>query len=104
MQVRIAFLWLLILLPMSRLMGGMVYRKHNHPYGFFFQGKQFPCDTNSNLECFRRILEVIAKSRGGKLPKVLYVQMDNTGKENKNWIFFTYLAYLVLAGYGTIEL
>jgi hypothetical protein len=85
-------------------MGGMVYRKHNHPYGFFFQGKQFPCDTNSNLECFRRILDDIAKSRGGKLPKVLYVQMDNTGKENKNWIFFTYLAYLVLVGYGTIEL
>ncbi len=80
-----------------RLIGGLLYRKQIHPYGFFFQGKQFPGDTNSNLECFRRILEIIEK--GGKLPKKLYIQMDNTSKDNKNWYFFIYLAYLILAGY-----
>ena len=72
-----------------------MYRKQIHPYGFFFQGKKFPSDTNSNLECLRRILEDL--NIQGKLPKKLYIQMDNTSKDNKNWLFFTYLGYLVLA-------
>ena len=81
----------------SRLIGGLVYEKTIRPYGYFFPGKKWPCDTNSNLECLRRILEDI-KARKGKLPKKLYIQMDNTSKDNKNWIMFTYLGYLILSG------
>ena len=82
------------LLSFLRLIGGLVYRKLIHPYGFFFPGKKFQCDTNSNMECLRRILEDLAKE--GKLPKKLYIQMDNTSKDNKNWFLFTFLGSLVL--------
>jgi hypothetical protein len=77
-----------------------VYRHHLHSFGYFFPGKKFPCDSNANLECLRRILEDIARSKDGKLPKKLYIQMDNTCKDNKNWFVFTYLAYLVLVRYN----
>jgi hypothetical protein len=67
----------------SRLIGGLVY--HNNairPFGFFFPGAKFFSDTNSNLECLRRILDSMAG-----LPKTLQIQMDNTCKDNKNWFF-----------------
>jgi hypothetical protein len=86
--------------PMKvRLIGGLLYRKEVHPYAFLFPGEKFPCDTNSNLECLRRILSSIGKE---KLPPKLFIQLDNTCKDNKNYYFFRYCAYLVLAGYFVV--
>lgn len=82
---------------MCRLIGGLLYFKHAiQPFGFFFPGSKFSADTNSNLECLRRILEHIGIDN---LPDTLFIQLDNTCKDNKNWIFFSYCAYLVLSGY-----
>jgi hypothetical protein len=83
-----------------KLTGCLVYRKAIHSYGYFLPGKKFQADSNANLESLRRVLEDIAQSRNGQLPKKLYIQMDNTCKDNKNWIVFTYLASLVLLGYA----
>ena len=85
-----------------RLIGGLSYLPDGiHPYGFFFPGARFPGDTNANLECLRRILE---KTGVEKLPRVLYIQLDNTAKDNKNFKLLKYLAYLVLAGYVSINI
>ena len=83
-----------------RLIGGLAYLPDGvHPYGFFFPGARFPADTNANLESLRRILEkTVEKVGADKLPRVLYIQLDNTTKDNKNYKFLKYCAYLVLAG------
>src|SRR5690242_19054427 len=52
--------------------------------------------TIVDLECLRRILEDILRKKG-RMPKKLYLQMDHTCKDNKNWIFFTYLGYLFIS-------
>jgi hypothetical protein len=70
--------------------------KKVHPFGFFFPGGRFQADTNSNLECLRRILEFIGV---GHLPKKLYIQMDNTCKDNKNYKFLLFCAFLLFARY-----
>lgn len=75
----------------------MYFKKSIQPFGFFFPGSKFSPDTNSNLECLRRILDHIGPDN---LPETLFIQLDNTCKDNKNWIFFSYCAYLVLSGYG----
>ena len=31
----------------------------------------------------------------GRLPPVLFLQMDNCWRENKNWIMFSYLSWLI---------
>ena len=45
---------------------------------------------------FRTLLRVQEKK--GKLPPVLFLQMDNCWRENKNWIMFSYLSWLVEMG------
>jgi hypothetical protein len=73
-----------------------LYKRNVSPFGFFFPGAQFQADTNSNLECLRRILESLgAKS----LPKKLYIQLDNTCKDNKNYKFLAFCAFLLFAGF-----
>jgi hypothetical protein len=86
----------IILISICRLIGGLLYLKKTHPFGFFFPGERFHADTNSNLECLRRILESIGMQR---LPKRLYIQLDNTCKDNKNYKFLSYIAFLLFAGF-----
>jgi hypothetical protein len=81
---------------LCRLIGGLLYMKKVHPFGFFFPGARFQADTNSNLECLRRILESIGLER---LPKKLFIQLDNTCKDNKNYKFLLYIAFLLFAGF-----
>jgi hypothetical protein len=75
-----------------RLIGGLLYFRSVTPFGFFFDGNRFRCDTNSNLECLRRILEYIGIDN---LPETIYIQLDNTNKDNKNYIFLSFCAYLI---------
>jgi hypothetical protein len=85
-----------------RLLGGLVYLKKSIPFGFFFPGGCYQADTNSNLECLRRILESLSRSMGvNALPRKLHIQLDNTCKDNKNYKFLLYCAYLIFAGYVT---
>ena len=44
-----------------------------------------------------RALQRVVEKRGW-LSKVIYLQLDNTCRENKNWIMFAYLSWLVEAG------
>jgi hypothetical protein len=86
----------LFIFTLCRLLGGLLYLKKITPYGFFFPGKRFQGDTNSNVECLRRILESIEME---KLPSVLYIQLDNTCKDNKNYKFLLFCGYLLLIGF-----
>ena len=42
----------------------------------------------------RGLLDVAAK-HNGILPPVAFFQFDNCSRENKNWIMFSYLSWLV---------
>lgn len=35
------------------------------------------------------------ESQGCKLPPIMFLQFDNCTRENKNWIMFSYLCWLV---------
>jgi len=50
------------------------------------------------LSICRGILEA-AKAKGGKLPPVLFLQLDNCWRENKNTTMFGYLSWLVEMGF-----
>ncbi len=51
-----------------------------------FLTTDFQGDTNSNVECLRRVMAVASKlaSKGKSLPVNVAIQMDNTQKDNKN--------------------
>ncbi len=52
-----------------------------------FLTTDFQGDTNSNVECLRRVMEAVASklaSKGKPLPVNVAIQMDNTQKDNKN--------------------
>jgi hypothetical protein len=57
--------------------------------------------TNFNVECVHRTLLKLADTERGlrkTWPHTLFVQLDNTSKDNKNRGTFGYFAYLVAAG------
>lgn len=92
LKVRFVTSFELILFFYFRLIGGLLYRDSMYPFGFFFPPR-FLADTNSNLECLRRILQSIGVD---ELREIIYIQLDNTSKDNKNWFLFTYLAALLI--------
>jgi hypothetical protein len=47
--------------------------------------------------CPRRVLQRV-RCQKGRLPPVLFLQADNCWRENKNWIMFAYLSWLVETG------
>ncbi len=47
----------------------------------------------------RRSLCKIAEGNGGKLPPILFLQLDNCWRENKNVYMFAYLTWLVETGF-----
>ena len=59
---------------------------------------QYPHDSNLTISIINRVLSSHMESNNGELPPVLYVQMDNTSRENKNKYVMGYFAYLVEAG------
>jgi hypothetical protein len=61
-------------------------------------------DSNLTIEVLQRVLTSIEEKRG-KLPRKLYLQMDNCVRENKNRYVLGYLSWLVLRGvFDEIEL
>ena len=58
--------------------------------------------TNLTIECLKRVLESCMYSRcvipvilDDRKPRKLYLQLDNTARQNKSKYLFTYLAWLV---------
>lgn len=76
----------------SHLMAAIVHGKGTYAWTF--------CDNiehgnNLTIECLHQIFEDQAMKNGGKLPRKLYLQMDNTAKQCKGtythiYIIFTY--------------
>ena len=52
-------------------------------------------DTDVSVEVLQRTLKMEEKRRGGKLPPILNLQLDNCAGSNKNTYLFAYLAWLV---------
>ena len=63
-----------------RCVGVIVHGKVNVKRGFFLTS-QWSCDSNVTIECLVRTLESIGWHN---LPNTIFIQMDNTSKENKN--------------------
>ena len=55
-------------------------------------------DPNLTIEVLQRTLKRLEEKRGGKLPKTLFLQMDNCTRENKNTAVMAYLSWLVERG------
>ena len=66
---------------------------HGHGTYLFWTTDQVKHDTNFTIECLRRAL-LKYEEEVGKLPGVLYLQMDN-GPDQKSKQFLAFLAYLV---------
>lgn len=59
---------------------------------------QWPHDSNLTLSLISRVLHFHLQRNDGLLPPVLYLQMDNTSKENKNKYVLGYFSFLVQVG------
>ena len=55
---------------------------------------QWPHNSNLTITILNNVLVAHFKS-AGRLPPVLYIQMDNTSRENKNRYVLGYCAFLV---------
>ncbi|XP_065925368.1 uncharacterized protein [Magallana gigas] len=74
----------------THITGSIVHGRGKY---FFIDHGQIPHDTNLSLSCLMKILS--NESHNGILPPTLYVQLDNTARENKNKYFLGMMAYLV---------
>jgi hypothetical protein len=85
-----------------KLMGVRVHAVHHRDY-LYMAGPQLGegPGTNYTIECLARTLkkeELYRRKNGMRWPHTLYLQMDNTSKDNKNSYMFAYLTYLVQSG------
>ena len=80
----------------THLTGALVHTRSPHgkiAYAFF-DFLQWPHDSNLNIQV---LLEVLLDFRD-QLPPTLYLQLDNSARENKNRFFFSFCALLVKRG------
>ena len=61
----------------------------------FVVPEDIPNDSNVSVEVLQRTLKAEEKRRGGSLPSILNVQLDNCRGANKNTYLFSYLTWLV---------
>jgi hypothetical protein len=73
------------------IMGGLV---HGHRAYAFSYLKNVKHGSNITIECLHRILTDMKQS-GKPIPKTIYLQLDNTTKQNKNRYLIAYAACLV---------
>ncbi len=78
-------------------------RAHGHCTMMVLDCGQFSHDTNLTIEVILRLLyhlkrNVYVGPAHGHLPPVLYIQMDNTCRDNKNKYMLTFTALLVQLG------
>ena len=75
------------------LVGCLLYSKEIKPH-VYFTYPNIHNDPNITVTVMQRVLQ----SWPGILPPVLYMQLDNTTRENKNSTVFGYLSMLVEKG------
>ncbi len=73
-----------------RIVGGIAHTPVKQVFAFLIT--QFSKETNTMVECLRRILDAQES-----LPDTLVLQLDNTSQENKNTRLFAFLGQLVNA-------
>src|SRR4051812_5449013 len=73
------------------IMGGLVHGHRAYAYSYMRNVKH---GTNVTIEALHRILDDHVKS-GKQIPRTLYLQLDNTTKQNKNRFMIAYAACLV---------
>ena len=73
------------------IMGGLVHGHRAYAYSYMRNVKH---GTNVTIEALHRILDDHVKS-GKTIPRTLYLQLDNTTKQNKNRFMIAYAACLV---------
>ncbi|XP_062597809.1 uncharacterized protein LOC134259225 isoform X2 [Saccostrea cucullata] len=81
-------------------------RIHHHVTGVLAHGQKaasvftwtdkFACDSNITINCLLKVLEDVSTNKS--LPPTLYLQADNSAKDNKNYILMGLLANLVRRG------
>ncbi|XP_062581427.1 uncharacterized protein LOC134243211 [Saccostrea cucullata] len=71
---------------------GVLEHGQKKPYLFTWTDK-FPCDANITINCLLKVLEDVSNDMS--LPPTLYIQADNSAKDNKNVILMGFLASLV---------
>ncbi|XP_062582881.1 uncharacterized protein LOC134244642 [Saccostrea cucullata] len=79
-------------------------RVHHHVTGILAHGQgksyvftwtdKFSCDSNITMNCLLRVFDDIAQQR--RLPPTLFLQADNSAKDNRNFIIMGFLGSLVL--------
>ena len=82
----------------TQLTGTLVHTRADHGKNVcvYIDLLQYPHDSNLTITVLNKVLSGHAETRGG-LPPTLYLQMDNTSRENKNHYVFGYCAFLVEA-------
>ena len=76
---------------LTRVTGTIVHGRGQHCY---VDVNEVPHDSNLTI----MVLILILKRYADVLPKVLYLQLDNCGRENKNKYVFAFLCLLVELG------
>jgi hypothetical protein len=67
-----------------------------HGYGpWIYTMSRYPADSNVTIEVLQRVLTDLSNESGGPLPKKLYLQLDNCGRENKNKAVMAYVSWLI---------
>lgn len=82
----------------THLTGALIHTRADHGKKayVFIDLLQWPHDSNLTISTLNRVLLSHIESHG-RLPPVLYLQMDNTSRENKNRYVIGYCAFLVEA-------
>jgi hypothetical protein len=82
--------------PKAHLTG---VRDHNGKVWCYWTYDQIPKDGSLVINCLLLTLLDIFNERGS-LPEALFLQLDNTKKENKNWMVMGLLSKLLLTVFG----
>ena len=77
----------------THLTGAQIYMKAEKGK-MAFDLLQWPHDSNLTISVLLAILQQV-RSKLGALPKIVYLQLDNTSRENKDKYLLSFLAHLV---------
>ena len=81
----------------SKIIINMVHGESVH---FYIMPENIHGGPNESIEALHRTLAICKQSRG-KLPPILYLQVDNSSRECKNTYTLAYLTWLVATGVFT---
>jgi hypothetical protein len=81
----------------SHLMGAIAHGIGTYAFSFLENIKH---GTNVTIEALWRVLSHI-KATGRKIPQIIFIQLDNTAKQNKSQFLLAFCALLILFGVAT---